>query len=242
VKTARYLLVVIACILGFWPQHPTHAAGETILLVWPFEGHNGDTFYLSGSGYLPNQPLLFVIACPSLLGSSTAGDGNVQIKVGLTTNTAGTFSGFAIKGFMLHVLPASPCEITAVYASVTVASGPFLATALYNIVAPGTPLPARARFIEGHLWATPPRVRPGVNETIHIYDAWGGSLAQVTIRFPHQKPRTIGPIHLDWLGRADRTVRVDGSAASQPGNATVSVSFLLGDRHGSARTSFTVVR
>jgi hypothetical protein len=242
VKTARYLLVVVAGILGFWPQHATHAAGAPILLVSPFEGHSGDPFYLSGSGYLPNQPLSLVIACPSLFGFSTARDRNVAILSGPTTNPDGTFSGYAITGFRLHVLPASPCVIYAVYASATVASGYFVGTALYNIVAPNMPLPARAIVIEGHVRATPPRVRAGAKEKIHIYGAWGGAFALVTIRFLHQKPRTIGPIHLDWRGQADRTVAVDSSAASQPGNATVSVTFSLGDKYGGTRTSFTVVR
>jgi hypothetical protein len=239
-KAARAFLVVAACVVGFWPQHASHAAGETILLVWPVQGHNGDTFYLSGHGYLPNTRLSFVIACPSFFAPGAAQDGNVQLWNGPTTNQNGDFSGYPVMGFMLHVLTSSPCEVRANYAELNQV---FVCTicGLYNIVPPHTPLQARARFIQGHVRATPQRVRAGIDEKFHI-DAWGGATAQVTVRFPHQKPRKIGPIHLDWRGQGDRSVPVDSSAAQQPGVATVGVSFSLGDKRGSAATSFTVVR
>jgi hypothetical protein len=112
---------------------------------------------------------------------------------------------------------------------------------IYNIVAPQTPLPKSARLIPGTVRATPQRVHSGVTEHISISGSWGGAWAVVSVQFPHQRARKIGPIHIDWNGTARAQLTIGKSVGVQPGKATVSVAFTLEDRTGGAETSFTVI-
>ena len=245
-RAARGLLIAALCSLLFWPARGAHANNAVILEVWPFEGHAGDTFYLSGSGYLPNNKLSFLVACPNRTDPNVWRFHNWELYEGPTTNENGDFSGFAISGFALNGIASSPCEITANYLTPPpdLTRQLFVCThcGLYYIVPRGKALPARARSIAGRVTATPQKVRAGVHEKISVTQSWGGATARVFIRYPHQKRRLITEIHLNWRGVGERTVLIDNAAAQQPGIAGVSVAFSLGDKQGGANTTFTVVR
>lgn len=242
-RVAGILLLAAAC--GFlWPQGRAQASDITILLAWPTEGHNGDTFYLSGHGYLPRTQLTFLVACPNFF---HANNGNWELYDGPTTNNHGDFAGYPIVGFRLqHGVTSSPCTVYANYAlqGPTQNGGGTIAVckhcALYNIT--DKPLRARDRFITGKARATPQQIHAGLNEMIQVTGGWGGATAQVVVRFPHERRHATTAFHLDWSGQGEGKLLIDGSLARQPGLASVSVAFSLGDKHGKASTSFTVLR
>jgi hypothetical protein len=240
-RAARTLALAAACLVALWPQLGAHAQGEVILLVSPFEGYNGATFYVSGAGYTAGDQLAIYIACPNVGDPDVYFYHNSALYPGPIANINGTFAGFPIKGFNLNVLKSSPCAIRV---NDVTAGRYFVCTlcAQYNIVAPQTPLPPSARFVSGKVHASPQRAHAGVFERISISGSWGGASAMVSIKYPDQRSRKFGPIHLDWRGGGERTVPIDKSVGGQPGKATVNVTFSLGDRHGSAATSFTVIR
>jgi hypothetical protein len=240
-RAARALALATACLLPLWPQFGAHAAPEGILLVSPFEGYNGNTFYLSGAGFTPGDLLDFYIVCPNVSSPDAWYYQNYALYTGPVVNANGTFAGFPIREFTLKVLKSSPCVITANDATAG-NYGVCAQCAQYNIVSAQTHLPPSARVISGKVRATPQRAHAGGGEQLMITGSWGGASATVTIQFPHQRAHRFGPIRLRWNGTGEKTVKIDKSVGEQPGQATVKVAFSLGDRHGSAVTSFTVLR
>lgn len=248
-RALRVLLLAAASGVAIWPQTGAGARPPIILYAWPIQGHSGDTIYMSGSGFLPDTQLAFVIACPNIFSESAYTYHNWELYGGPpnnppVTNQHGDFAGYPIKGFQLNPKgpPSSPCTITARYPDQEV---PFVCDqcALYDIAPPSTPIAARYRLITGHVKATPQQVHAGLSERISVTKSWGGATAAVYVRYPHQsKARKVTSFHLDWEGNGNRLVPIDQSAAQQPGVANVSVAFTLGPRHGTAATSFTVVR
>jgi hypothetical protein len=240
-RAARTLALVAACLPVLWPQLGAHADVQTILLVSPTAGYNGDTFYLSGSGYLPRDQLAFYIACPDLGSPDVYYYRNAHYYPGPVVNGNGTFAGFPIRGFNLNVLKTSPCVIEVNDVSAKTYFVCKTLCALYDIVAPDTALPRSARLISGTVRARPQRVHAGVTEHISISGSWGGAWAVISVQIPHQRARKIRPIHMNWEGAGNAQVTIGKSVGEEPGKATVSVAFTLEDRRGSAGTSFTVI-
>lgn len=214
-----------------------------ILLVRPYEGHSGDTVYLSGSGFLPNTQLIIWMACPKWDDPHAIPEGNLLGVTGPTTNSHGDFAGWPLRGFHLHVLQESPCAIYANYSKEQNSAGQtyFVCDICgsYYIIRPGVRLRYDAKHITAVVTPSPKRVKSGLAENISISRGWGGAIARVVVSVPHGAS-LVRKVRLDWKGQQSITIRVD-AGPNQAAQVKVNVSFRLGQTTGRSTTNFIVV-
>lgn len=259
-KTALRLVMAVVFLPGIGGMHrhlaqaspPTPIpTGLKVLQAYPYEGHNGDTIYVSGTGFRPRTRLQFLITCPKWDDPTMAGLFNYGLFIGMS-DAKGGFLAVPLQRFVLHGPPAltgSPCVIYVNYIGLppsvtdTLPKGPdFVAdiNAVYTIVPSDQRLGANARSIHTVVTPRPKKVKAGLVERIHIAKGWGGAVARVTVTYPHVRP-VVRTVRLDWKGEADVRVGITG-AGLQPGLAKIQVRCRLGSARGMSFASFVVVR
>lgn len=211
------------------------------LIAEPQVGVSGQTVYVSGCCYLPNQTMSLLLACPFWFTPDVGRLNNFIYRGVVRTDDNGSFAGFALSGFQLHGLRSSPCRVYAAYAGPTGESD-FVddAPAPYFIAASHSQVPKLSRHIGGHVTASVGHMKSRLVENVHIRRGWGGALAVVKVTFAHGNTLTYVK-RLDWVGQADIHVPLSASAAHVD-HGQIAVKFRLGAFNGFASASFRMLR
>lgn len=242
--TRRLALVALPALVASVLVHPqsiSRADVSSILIASPFEGHSGDTIYLSGAGLDPKQHLYVMMACPNWHDPSVFRYGNIKFEPsGPTTDGRGEFTAFPFQVLTLRGIPSLGCQIYVQYGQNPY--GPDF-PAQFTILGARAHAHRCALQICVHIKTSPVRVRSGFTEYINIaHDKtgpWPGAQADVMIVYPDGKTQRSQVI-LNIKGDAVARLRIDAHyAQTVPANVVVRVH--MGGMAGRWTGRFTVV-
>lgn len=217
-KTLFASIAVLGLALGT-AAPTTLAAGKQALRVYPFEGHSGNTIYVSGKGFSPHQAFGLTITCGHSAYSNTAVRADARGQI-IAQHLA------APRNIGPHALH---CRIG------STAGG---ATAPYTILAPRKPLSHCAVSMCIQAQAAIVRLRNGTIGQIIVH-GWAGARAKITVVHANGK-RISRATTLDWRGNGAVRMRVS-LGLKKAVTYYVAVDAWLGPIKGHTTTRFIVI-